>query len=65
MDIEGIPEGETGDFDDPLTNRLMTGDMSAVGKMSEDINKYLSTVQEVVMKTRDLREKTSLERPGD
>ena len=43
----------------------MTGDWNAVDEMSEDLNKDLNTVQEVVVKMRELREKTLLERPDD
>ena len=49
MDSDGIPESEMEDFDgfgDPLLNRLMTGDWSAVDEMSEDINKDMDIVQE-------------------
>lgn len=41
----------------------MHGARNAVGEMIGDINKDLSTVQEVVARTQEMAEKTLLERP--
>ena len=64
MDSDGIPESEMEDFDgfgDPLLNRLMTGDWSAVDEMSDDINKDMDIVQEIKVKTLAMEEKIPLE----
>ena len=59
LDIES-EESELDSFDDPLLNRLMTGAWAAVDEMSEDVNKDLSTVQEVVVMMRGLRKRHCL-----
>ena len=49
----------------PLLNRLMMGDLIAVGEMGEDGNKDLDLVQEVVATMRALRERTLMVRSDE
>ena len=51
-----------GGFGDPLLNRLMTGDWSAVDEMSDGVNKDMEIVQEIKVKMLAMKEKILLER---
>ena len=47
---------------DPLLNRLMTGDLDAVGKMSEEVEDDHKTVLEIVERMKKVQEKAFLGR---